>query len=61
VADWQVADVGDYNGDGKADILWRNANTHEVTIWESKPGATGVSFDATDFGYVSPDWRIAAK
>jgi hypothetical protein len=23
---WQVAGVGDFNGDGKDDILWRNAN-----------------------------------
>jgi hypothetical protein len=22
--DWQIANMGDYDGDGKADILWRN-------------------------------------
>jgi hypothetical protein len=24
---WQIADMGDYDGDGKADLLWRNEST----------------------------------
>jgi len=24
--DWQVVGTGDFNGDGKSDILWRNLN-----------------------------------
>ncbi|MDH3512962.1 MAG: hypothetical protein OER85_19145, partial [Gammaproteobacteria bacterium] len=24
---WKIAGNGDYNGDGKADILWRNEST----------------------------------
>jgi len=26
---WKIAGVGDFDGDGKSDILWRHANTGE--------------------------------
>src|SRR5439155_1138742 len=30
---WQVAGIGDFDGDGKADILWRNASTGENYVY----------------------------
>src|SRR5438046_6947880 len=30
---WQVQGVGDFDGDGKADILWRNSSTGENYIY----------------------------
>ena len=32
-ASGRVANVGDYNGDGKADILWQNSDG-SLSIWE---------------------------
>ena len=38
---WTIAGTGDFNGDGKSDILWRNTNS-AVAIWTMN-GATVLS------------------
>jgi hypothetical protein len=37
---WRVGGSGDYNGDQRADILWRNASTGANVIWRSANSAT---------------------
>ncbi len=55
---WQVAGVGDFDGDGKADIVWRNASTGENYIYPMN----GTTILGTE-GYIRtlPDlnWQIA--
>ena len=51
---WHIAGTGDYNNDGKADILWRHDNG-SVSAWTS----TGQGFEkAAINGYAPPDWAI---
>src|SRR5439155_10215212 len=30
---WQTAGIGDVNGDGKVDLIWRHAETGDVAVW----------------------------
>ncbi len=46
---------GDFNGDGKQDILWRNTQTGEVDIWYMD-GATVISKDR--IAIVGLNWKI---
>jgi hypothetical protein len=32
-SDWSIQGVGDYDGSGRAGILWRNSTTEQVYVW----------------------------
>lgn len=56
--DWQIAGVGDFSGDGKGDILWRNADGR-IAEW-SMNGATIIGGGVAAGGIQVPaDWSIA--
>ena len=54
---WQVASIGDFNGDGRADILWRNTDGH-ITNWLGT--ATGGFTDnvGNSFTGVDTHWHV---
>jgi Glucose / Sorbosone dehydrogenase/FG-GAP-like repeat len=56
---WSVAQTGDFNGDGKADILWHNTNG-DTSIWLMTASGTQMQvLSATDLGVVPTSWTIA--
>jgi hypothetical protein len=54
---WSVQGIGDFNGDNKADILWRNATSGSVVIWMMNGAAIASS---TNPAAPTSDWTIAA-
>jgi len=53
----EVAGVGDFNGDGNADILWRNKSTGMVTMWLMN-GKNKIG-EVTILGAGNADWTVA--
>jgi hypothetical protein len=56
--EWQMAGTGDFNGDGRSDTLWRNANG-TVTNWlgQTNGGFVG-NFDNANLALTN-DWQVA--
>ena len=56
---WQVKGVGDFDGDGKADIVWRNSSSGQNYLYLMD----GITIKPTE-GYLRTvtdlDWQIAA-
>jgi FG-GAP-like repeat len=56
-SNWVIAGTGDFDGDGKHDILWRDSNTGTVAIWFMN----GLQISQTgSLGAVPTNWVIAA-
>src|SRR5438034_4053804 len=54
---WQVKGIGDFDGDGKADILWRNAVTGENYIWLMN-GLSAASQGSVNFVDPASGWEV---
>jgi hypothetical protein len=55
---WHVVSIGDFNGDAHDDILWRDANTGQITEWTgtSTGGFTDNSVNASTL--VATNWHV---
>jgi Ca2+-binding RTX toxin-like protein len=58
-ADWQVAGTGDFNGDGRVDILWRNTDGR-ISDWLGTANGDFVGNGAHSIAAVSNSWQVAA-
>jgi hypothetical protein len=54
---WQIAGIGDFNGDGKDDILWRGQNG-EVGNWLASQTGTFAYNDAAGITSASTSWHV---
>jgi hypothetical protein len=52
---WVVQGMGDFNGDGKADIVWREVPSGAIGVWLMD----GVNLTAEIIGYQTLDWTLA--
>ena len=54
---WRIAGSGDFNADGKADLIWQHANG-SLLVWYMN-GTTAVGSELLNPGQISdPTWRI---
>ena len=56
---WQVAGTGDFNGDGRDDILWRHDNG-SIGNWLVAANGGFAYNAAAGITHVSADWKIAS-
>jgi hypothetical protein len=61
-ASWTIAGIGDVNGDGDSDVVWRNSTTNELVGWLMNGSTVTSSGHFTSAGTaVNPDasWSLA--
>ena len=56
--DWKIIGAGDFNGDGKDDVLWRHQNG-ALSNWLGQPGGSLVANDANALAQVPTAWKVA--
>ena len=57
---WQVVGTGDFNGDGRDDLLWRNGSTGQTTNWLAQANGSFVGNDANALSTIGTSWQVAA-
>jgi FG-GAP-like repeat len=55
-ASWKAVGTGDFNGDGKADVLWRN-DDGSIALWQMN--GTAVTSTATSTSSLNSNWKAA--
>lgn len=56
--DWQVVATGDYNGDHRADILWRQPSTGALNVWLGQADGTLSDNSSNALSYPATNWYV---
>ncbi len=54
---WQVAGTGDFTGDNKADVLWRDTASGQIAVWQGN-GKDAFSASNVVGTLLDPTWQI---
>lgn len=55
---WEVTQIGDYNGDGRDDLLWRNTTTGDLSNWLGSASGGWLINDANAYWHVPLEWHV---
>jgi Ca2+-binding RTX toxin-like protein len=58
--DWKVAGIGDFNGDGKDDVLWRS-DTGQTTDWLGTASGGFIDNYANAASFVPTNWQVQTE
>ena len=58
--DWKIVGMGDFNGDGKDDVVWQNRNNGQSKVWLMGGPSSPISFPTPFATGVPPEWVITA-
>jgi FG-GAP-like repeat len=56
---WRIVGAGDFDGDGKADIAWRNETTGDNAIWLMDGKTSKAGGEKLITKLASTDWKVA--
>jgi hypothetical protein len=57
--EWTIVGTGDFNGDGRDDILWRNFYDGRIGNWLAQPDGSFAYNDAAGLTPMGLDWHVA--
>jgi hypothetical protein len=55
---WQIVGSGDFNGDGRDDLLWRNPSPGQTTDWLGQANGSFAGNDANALSAIATNWQV---